>query len=93
MSKILKSPHRRLLRLPVAQDFAKDDGVGEVAVLKVYIGEELVVEGGEKGLDVGFVEAGVFEDDHGACYGAIRKIVKIYGGKVLAIAESEKALG
>jgi hypothetical protein len=31
--------------------------------LKVYIGEELVVEGGEKGLDVGFIEAGAFEDD------------------------------
>ena len=34
-------------------------------MLKVYIGEELVVEGGEKGLDIGFVEAGVFEDDDG----------------------------
>ena len=32
-------------------------------MLKIYIGEELVVEGGEKGLDVGFVEAGAFEDD------------------------------
>ena len=52
-----------LLRLPVSQHLAEDDGVGEVAVFKVYIGEELVVEGGEKGLDVGFIEAGAFEDD------------------------------
>jgi hypothetical protein len=41
-----------VLRLPISQDFAEDDGVGEVAVLKVYIGEELIVEGGEQRLDV-----------------------------------------
>ncbi len=32
--------------LPVPQHLAEDDGVGEVAVLKVYIGQELVADGG-----------------------------------------------
>ena len=48
----LKSPHRWFLRLPIPQDFAEDDGVGEVAVLKVYIRKKLIVEGGEQRLDV-----------------------------------------
>ncbi len=87
------SPHRRFLRLPVPQDFAEDDGVGQVAVLKVYIGQELVVERGEQRLDIRFVEARAFQNDHRAGDGAIGKIVEIYGGKVLAIAEGEKALG
>ena len=86
-------PHRGFLRLPVAQDFAADDGVGEVAVLNVHIGEELVVEGGEQCGDVFVLDAGIFQNDDGACNGAIREIMKVYGGGVLAVAESEKALG
>jgi len=81
------------MRLPVSQHLAEDDGVGEVAVHKVHIGEELVVEGGEQWLDIRFVEAGAFEDDHRAGDCSIGKIVKIHGGKVLAIADSEKAFG
>ena len=33
------------LCFPVSQHFAEDDGVGEVAVFKVHIGEELIVKG------------------------------------------------
>jgi hypothetical protein len=32
-------------------------------VLKVYIGEELIVEGGEQRLDVRFIEARALEND------------------------------
>jgi len=80
------------LRLPVPQHLAEDDSVGEVAVLKVYIGQELFVEAGEQLLDIRFVEAGAFEDDHRAGDCSIGEVVKIHGGKVLAIADSEKAL-
>ncbi len=83
----------RQLRLPVAQDLAEDDGVGQVAVLKIYIGEELVVERGQQLLDIRFVEARAFQNDHRAGDGAIGEVVEIHGGNVLAIAESEKALG
>ena len=78
--------------LPVPQHLAEDDGVGEISALKVYIGQELVVECGEQLLDIRFVEARAFENDHRAGHGAIREVVEIHGGKVLAIAESEKAL-
>jgi hypothetical protein len=38
---------RFLLRLPVPQDFAEDDGVGEINALMIYIGEEHIVEAEE----------------------------------------------
>jgi hypothetical protein len=82
-----------VLCFPVPQDFAEDDGIGEVAMLKVYIGQELVVESGEKQLNIRFLEAGAFEEYNGACDVAICEIVKIYCCKVLAIAESEKSFG
>ncbi len=41
-----------VLRLPVPQHLAEDDGVGEISALKIYIGEELVVECGEQLLDI-----------------------------------------
>jgi hypothetical protein len=33
------------LCFPVSQHFTDDDGIGEVAVFKVHIGEELIVKG------------------------------------------------
>ena len=83
----------RQLRLPVAQDLAEDDGVGQVAVLKIYIGEELVVEGAEHCGDVFVLDARAFQNDHCAGDCSISEVVEIHGGKVIAIAESEKALG
>ena len=81
------------LRLPISQHLAEDDGVGEISALKVYIGKELVVERGEQLLDIRFVEARAFENDHRAGDGAVGEVVEIHRGKVLAIAEGEKALG
>jgi hypothetical protein len=81
------------LRLPVAQDFAEDDGVGEVAVLKVYIGEELIVEGGEQRLDVRFVEAGALEDDDRAGDRAIGKVMEVDGRDIIPAALGKKSLG
>ena len=83
----------RPLRLPVSQHLAEDDGVGEVAVLKIYIGEELVVEGGEKGLDVGFIEAGAFENDDRAGDRAIGEVVEIDRRDVIPAALGEKSFG
>jgi hypothetical protein len=46
-SKLLIRPHRRhILNFPVSENFAKDDGAGEIVLLNLYIGEELLVEGG-----------------------------------------------
>jgi hypothetical protein len=86
--------HRRfLLRLPISQDFAEDHGVGEVAVLKVYIGEELIVEGGEQWLDVRFVEARVLEDDDRAGDRAIGEVVEVDGRDIIPAALGKKAFG
>ena len=81
------------LRLPVAQDFAEDDGVGEVAVLKVYIGEELLVEGGEQRLDVRFIEAGALEDDDRAGDRAIGEVVEVDGCDIIPAALGKKSFG
>ncbi len=88
-----KSPHRRFLRLPIPQHFAEDGGVGEVAVLKVYIGEELVVEGGEQRLDVRFVEAGAPEDDDRAGDRAIGEVVEVDGRDIITAALGKKSFG
>lgn len=46
-SKLSIRPHRRhILNFPVSENFAKDDGAGEVVLFNFYIGEELLVEGG-----------------------------------------------
>jgi hypothetical protein len=46
-SKLSIRPHQRhILNFPVSENFAKDDGAGEVVLLNFYIGEELLVEGG-----------------------------------------------
>ena len=82
-----------LLRLPISQDFAEDDGVGEVAVLKVYIGEELIVEGGEQRLDVRFVEAGALEDDDRAGDRAIGEVVEVDGRDIIPAALGKKSFG
>jgi hypothetical protein len=87
------SPHGRPLRLPVSQHFAEDDGVGEVAVLKVYIGKELVVEGGEQGLDVRFIEAGAFENDDRAGDCAIGEVVEVDRRNIIPAALGEKSFG
>ena len=88
-----KRPRRRFLRIPVAQDFAEDDGVGEVAVLKVYIGQELIVEGGEQPLDVRFVEAGALEDDDRAGDRAIGEVVEVDGRDIIPAALGKKSCG
>jgi hypothetical protein len=88
-----KSPSRRLLRLPISQDFAEDHGVGEVAVLKVYIGEELIVEGGEQRLDVRFVEAGALKDDDRAGDRAIGEVVKVDGRDIIPASLGKKSFG
>lgn len=62
-------------------------------MLKVYIGEKLIVEGGEKGLDVGFVEAGVFENDDCAGDRAIGEVVEVDSRDVIPAALGEKAFG
>ena len=93
MSLISKSPRRRFLRLPVAEHFAEDHGVGEVAVLKVYIGEELIVEGGEQRLDIGFVEAGAIEDDDRAGDRAIGEVVEVDGRDIIPAALGKKSFG
>ncbi len=40
------------VRFPISQHLAEDDGVGEVAVGEVHIGQEFFVERGEQRLDV-----------------------------------------
>jgi hypothetical protein len=82
-----------LLRLPISQDFAEDDGVGEVAVLKVYIGEELIVEGGEQRLDVRFVEARALEDDDRAGDRAIGEVVEVDGRDIIPASLGKKSFG
>ena len=82
-----------MARLPIPQDFSEDHGVGEVAVLKVYIGEELIVEGGEQRLDVRFVEAGALEDDDRAGDRAIGEVVEIDGRDIIPAALGKKSFG
>jgi hypothetical protein len=79
--------------LVVPQDFAEDDGVGEVAVLKVYIGEELIVEGGEQRLDIRFVEAGALEDDDRAGDRAIGEVVEVDRRDIIPAALGKKSFG
>ena len=78
--------------LPVPQDFAADDGVAEVAVGKIYIRQELVVERGEQRFDVGVLEAGVIEQDDRPGDRAVGEVLEIDGGEVLAVAQGKKAL-
>ena len=62
-------------------------------MFKIHVGEKLVVEGGEKGLDVGFVEAGVFEDDDRAGDRAIGEVVEVHRRDVIPAALGEKSFG
>jgi hypothetical protein len=62
-------------------------------VLKVYIGEELIVEGGEQRLDVRFVEAGALEDDDRAGDRAIGKVMEVDGRDIIPAALGKKSFG
>ncbi len=62
-------------------------------MLKVYIGQELVVEGGEQRLDVRFVEAGALEDDDRAGDRAIGEVVEVDGCDIIPAALGKKSFG
>ena len=62
-------------------------------MLKVYIGQELIVEGGEQRLDVRFVEAGALEDDDRACDRAIGEIVEVDRRDIIPAALGKKSFG
>ena len=82
-----------VLCFPVPQDFAEDDGIGEVAMLKVYIGQELVIKSAEEQLNIRFVEARAFEEYNGACDVAIREIMEIHGSDILILVKGKKSFG
>ena len=62
-------------------------------MLKVYIGEELIVEGGEQRLDVRFVEAGALEDDDRAGDRAIGEVVEVDRRDIIPAALGKKSFG
>lgn len=72
---------------------AEGEAVGGVAVLKVYIGEEFVVEGGEQRLDVRFVEAGALQNDDRPGDRAIGEVVEVDRRDIIPAALGKKSFG
>jgi hypothetical protein len=77
----------------IPKHLAEDNGVVEVSVIEVHIRQEILIERTEEGRHIGFLPARVLQQDHGASHGAIREIVEINCGDILALALREESLG
>jgi hypothetical protein len=81
------------LRFEITKNFSYYDGVIQVPVVEVHIGEEVFIERAEETGHIGFVPTRIFQQDHSPGHGSVREVVQIDRRSVASRALGEETLG